>query len=71
MLCMLWNVFEVTHRVRVCCVSVCNPATLCCLQDLISQLLTCPLPGNACFLCISVYVYVGPEEVAMHENSVY
>lgn len=35
-------------------ISVNTPATLCCLQNLISQL--CSLPGNICFLCICVCV---------------
>lgn len=37
-----------------CYHTACTPATLGCLQDLISQLLTCPLPGNVCFLCLCV-----------------
>lgn len=61
MLCTLWNVFEVAHHVGVCvCVSlrVCAPATLCCLQDLIFQL----LPGNVCLLFIFICVCVCVDE---------
>lgn len=51
MLCMLWNAFEVAHHVGVC-VLLCTLASVCFLQDLISQLLTGAFLHSASFVCV-------------------